>query len=233
MSRLSASVKRDVRGFCAVYEERDGLLHNKSDNERLNNPGSSNSSSVSYILWTYTGMRVAYGIVVILFLIAAATRLKLKETVRNVEKPNLKEALISYPKALQEGIKVWRNVSSSMFFLFIASVIFRFSFTLTGPFILIYAFYVMQIGGAPDPSLPSNVDPALQLARERWGYVNIVLFISMILLSLPIGRVIDKIGRKKPLIFAGLITLPAIFLFIYGNYLTLFISMILLGAGGF
>ena len=232
MSRLSASVKRDVRGFCAVYEERDGLLHNKSDNERLNNPGSSNSSSVSYILWTYTGMRVAYGIVVILFLIAAATRLKLKETVRNVEKPNLKEALISYPKALQEGIKVWRNVSSSMFFLFIASVIFRFSFTLTGPFILIYAFYVMQIGGAPDPSLPSNVDPALQLARERWGYVNIVLFISMILLSLPIGRVIDKIGRKKPLIFAGLITLPAIFLFIYGNYLTLFISMILLGAGG-
>ena len=51
------------------------------------------------------GMRVAYGIVVILFLIAAATRLKLKETVRNVEKPNLKEALISYPEALQEGIK--------------------------------------------------------------------------------------------------------------------------------
>jgi len=64
------------------------------------------------------------------------------------------------------------------------------------------------------------------------GYVNVVLFISMIFLSLPIGRVIDKIGRKKPPIFAGFITLPAIFLFIYGNYLTLFISMIILGAGG-
>lgn len=143
------------------------------------------------------GMRVAYGIVMILFLIAAATRLKLKETVRNVEKPSLKEALISYPEALREGINVWRNVPSSMFFLFIASLIFRFSFTLTGPFILVYAFYVMQIGGAPDLSLPSDVDPALQLARERWGYVNIVLFVSMILLSLPIGQVIDKIGRKK------------------------------------
>ena len=178
------------------------------------------------------GMRVAYGIVMILFLIAAATRLKLKETVRNVEKPSLKEALISYPEALREGINVWRNVPSSMFFLFIASLIFRFSFTLTGPFILVYAFYVMQIGGAPDLSLPSDVDPALQLARERWGYVNIVLFVSMILLSLPIGQVIDKIGRKKPLILAGLITLPAIFLFIYGNYLTLFISMIMWGAGG-
>jgi len=178
------------------------------------------------------GMRVAYGIVMILFLIAAVTRLKLKETVRNVEKPSLKEALISYPEALLEGINVWRNVPSSMFSLFIASLIYRFSFTLTGPFILVYAFYVMQIGGAPDPSLPSDVDPALHLARERWGYVNIALFLSMILLSLPIGQVIDKIGRKKPLIVSGFITLPAIFLFIYGDYLTLFISMILLGAGG-
>ena len=177
-------------------------------------------------------MRIAYGIVMVLFLIAAAIRLKLKETVENVRRPSLREALSSYPEALREGISVWRKVPSSMFFLFISALVFRFSFTLTGPFILVYAFYVMQIGGAPDPSLPSDVDPALQLARERWGYVNIVLFLSMILLSLPTGQIIDKIGRKKPLILSGLLTLPAIFLFIYGNYFTLFISMILWGAGG-
>jgi len=177
------------------------------------------------------GMRVAYGIVMILFLIAAATRLKLKETVRNVEKPSLKEALFSYPESLREGINVWRNVPHSTFFLFISSLIARFTFTMTGPFLLVYAFYVMQIGGAPDPSLPSNVDPALQLARERWGYINIVLFVSMILLSLPIGQVIDKIGRKKPLVFSGVLMIPAVFLFLYGNYLMLFISVIMWGAG--
>jgi len=177
------------------------------------------------------GMRVAYGIVMILFLIAAVTRLKLKETVRNVEKPSLKEALFSYPESLREGINVWRNVPHSTFFLFISSLIARFTFTMTGPFLLVYAFYVMQIGGTPDPSLPSNVDPALQLARERWGYINIVLFVSMILLSLPIGQVIDKIGRKKPLVFSGVLMIPAVFLFLYGNYLMLFISVIMWGAG--
>jgi len=83
----------------------------------------------------------------------------------------------------------------------------------------------------PDPTLPSDVDPALQLARERWGYVNILLFVSMILLSIPIGQIIDKIGRKKPLVFSGAITLPAIFLFLYGNYPILFVSVILWGMG--
>jgi len=177
------------------------------------------------------GMRIAYGIVMILFLAAAAIRLKLKETVENVRRPSLKEALVSYPEALREGINAWKNVPFSMFFLFISSLIARFTYTMTGPFLLIYTFYVIQIGGAPDPNLPSNLDPALRLARERWGYVNIVLFISMILLSIPIGQIIDKIGRKKPLVFSGIITLPAIFLFLYGNYLTLFISVIVWGVG--
>ena len=79
--------------------------------------------------------------------------------------------------------------------------------------------------------MPSDVDPAFQLARERWGYVNIVLFISMILLSIPIGQIIDKVGRKKPLIFSGIIMVLAILLFVYGNYITLFVSMIMFGAG--
>jgi len=177
------------------------------------------------------GMRVAYGIVVVLFLVAAATRLKLKETVKTAKMLGLKEALLSYPEALREGINVWRHVPSSTFFLFISSLIARFTYAMTGPLLLIYVFYVLQIGGSPDPRLPSNVDPALQLARERWGYVNIVLSITMILSSIPIGHIIDKIGRKKPLVISGLITLPAIFLFLYGNYLLLFISVILWGTG--
>jgi len=48
---------------------------------------------------------------------------------------------------------------------------------------------------------------------------------------MPAGRIIDKIGRKKPLVFSGIITLLAIFLFLYGNYSTLFISVILWGIG--
>lgn len=94
---------------------------------------------------------------------------------------------------------------------------------------LVYAFYVLQIGGAPDPKLTLQNDPALVLARERWGYLMIVLFLSMIVLSIPSGKLIDRIGRKKPLILSGLLIIPSVLLFLYGTYPALFLSMILEG----
>jgi len=54
------------------------------------------------------GMRIAYVIVTIFFIVAAIVRLKLKESMKNTEKMNLKEVLHSYPKALKEGMNVWK-----------------------------------------------------------------------------------------------------------------------------
>jgi MFS family permease len=99
-----------------------------------------------------------------------------------------------------------------------------------GGLFLIYAFYVLQIGGAPQPQLFSpEMDPALQSARALWGGVMIALFLAMIVMSLPVGKLLDKAGRKIPLILSGLLIIPSILLFIYGNYLTLFIVMPLFG----
>ena len=183
------------------------------------------------IYGSVTGMRIAYVIVTVFFLAAATVRLKLKESMKNAEKLNLKEALQSFPKALKEGINVWKVVPRSTLFLFFSTLIARFSFSMTGALFLVYAFYVLQIGGAPNPSLYPNPadDPALQLARIEWGYVMIVLFICMIILSFPIGKLIDKVGRKIPLIMSSLLMLPAILLFVYGHYSTLFIVLPLFG----
>jgi MFS family permease len=177
------------------------------------------------------GMRIAYVVVTILFLAAATVRLKLKESMKSSERLDLKDALSSYPKALREGIGVWKTVPTSTSFLFVSNLIVRFCFSMVMNLFLVYAFYVLQIGGTPNPLLPPQEDPALQLARERWGYVMIALFVSMIVLSIPTGRIIDKIGRKIPLVLSGLLMVPAIYIFIYGNYLTLFIAMILAGFG--
>jgi MFS family permease len=168
------------------------------------------------------GMRIAYSIVTILFLVAAIVRLRLKESMKNTEKLNLKEALHSYPKALKEGINVWKVVPRSTLSLFFSTLITRFLFSMTGALFLVYAFYTLQIGGGTDYL-------ALQLARERWGYVMIALFICMIILSFPTGKLIDKVGRKIPLIVSGLLMIPAVLLFVYGSYLTLFIVLPLIG----
>jgi len=177
------------------------------------------------------GMRIAYVVVTVLFLASATVRLKLKESMKNFERLNLREALGSYPKALKEGIGVWKTVPSSTSFLFISNLIVRFSFAMVMNLFLVYGFYVIQIGGTPNPALPPQQDPALQLARERWGYIMIALFVSMIVLSIPTGKIIDKIGRKIPLVLSGLLMVPAVFIFVYGDYLALFIAMILAGFG--
>jgi DHA1 family multidrug resistance protein-like MFS transporter len=175
------------------------------------------------------GMRVAYAVVIILYFAAATVRLKLKESMKNPEKINLSEALRSYPKALKEGINVWKVVPRSTLFLFFSELIVRFSFTMTQVLMLVYAFYVLKIGGAPNPLLSQEQDPALQLARIQWGYVMIALFICMIILSYPVGKSLDKVGRKIPLIASNLLMIPAVLLFIFGNYPTLFLSMPLVG----
>ncbi len=165
-----------------------------------------------------TGMRIAYSVVVLFYTMAAIIRMKLTESMETEERISFRETIRSYPKAMREGILVWRVVPRSTIFLLMASVIFRFTFSMSGALLLVYAFYELQIGGVPNPALRPENDPALQSARIQWGYLSIALFISMILMSLPIGKLIDKIGRKKPLIISGLAIIPSVLLFVYANY---------------
>lgn len=177
-----------------------------------------------------TGMRIAYTIVTIFFIIAATVRLKLKESMQNAEKVNLKDVLRSYPQSLKQGINVWRVVPRSTLFLFLSSLIVRAAFSMVMGLFLVYAFYELQIGGAPQPAVyPPETDPALQYARSQWGLVMIALFLSMIVLSFPVGKLLDKVGRKIPLVMSSILIAPAITLFVFGSYSTLFIVMPLIG----
>jgi MFS family permease len=186
-----------------------------------------------FLVSTYgseTGMRIAYTIVTVFFIAAATVRLKLTESMKETEKVALNDILHSYPESLKQGINVWKIVPRSTLFLFFSTIIVRASFSMVMALFLVYAFYGLQIGGAPQPQIyPPEMDPALQQARILWGYVMIALFLTMIVMSFPVGKLLDKVGRKIPLILSGLLIIPSILLFIYGNYLTLFIAMPLIG----
>ena len=169
------------------------------------------------------GMRIAYMIVMILYVSAAIVRLKLKESIKNPEKISIKAALRAYPQAFKEGLRVWKVVPASTRFLFFSELIMRFALALTQVLFLVYAFNVLQIGGGP------ALDPDFQTARIRWGYIMTALFMCMIFASFPVGKLLDKIGRKIPLILSGVLTIPATLLFVYGNYVTVFVAMPLVG----
>jgi len=126
------------------------------------------------------GMRIAYTIVTLGFIVAALLRLMLKESIENAQRIKPSEFLSSYPKALKEGIAVWKAMPRSMFFLFLSSLLLRFSFALAQLYFMLYALYVLQIGD------------------EAWGLTLSILFLTMIIASYPCGKLLDKIGRKNP-----------------------------------
>jgi len=128
------------------------------------------------------GMRIGYGIVVAFFLIAAFLRLlRLKETVVNTQKPSLNELLRSYPVAMKESFGVWKKVPSSMFYLFLSTTIIIFGIASVNLYFVVYAVKILFI------------DEAI------WPYILTALPITMIILSIPIGKTVDKINRKLPI----------------------------------
>jgi len=160
------------------------------------------------------GMRVAYGIVVVLFLIAAFFRsFFLKETVVNTSKPRLNEIIHSYPTALKESFSVWKKVPKSMLYLFLSFSITIFGFSAINLYVVIYATKVLLI------------DEVL------WAFIVAIIPITTIILAIPVGKSVDKFRRKPPLLVSILIFGLAMWVFVHGDVATVAISLILLGAG--
>lgn len=160
------------------------------------------------------GMRAAYGIVIALFLIAAIMRFRLKETFIDTPRPSWKEFFRSYPTSLRESVRVWKRVPRSMFYLFLSGAIMMFGVAAVQVYLVIYAVNVLL------------VDTAI------WGYVMLALPVTMIVLSIPIGKFVDKINRKVPILAAYAFFFVSLLLFANGwNILFIFLSLMFLGVG--
>jgi len=174
-------------------------------------PGPAVAAFLYTLYGSIYGMRISYGLVVALFLFAAILRSNLKETIKDPPKISFQEILKAYPVSLKESFKVWRVVPRSTFYLFLSFLVGGFSFAMIQSFTVIYA--VEDLG----------------LSRPEWSIALMVLFIAMIALSIPIGKLVDKAGRKIPLLLSYLFMPPAILLFVYGDMYRLPISLVLLG----
>jgi len=174
-------------------------------------PGPAVAAFLFTVYGSIDGMRISYGIVVALFLVAAALRSNLKETIKDPPKISVSEILKAYPASLKESFKVWKVVPKSTFYLFLAFLVGGFSFAMIQTFTVVYA--VEDLG----------------LSRPEWSLVLMVLFVAMIVLAIPVGKLVDNVGRKIPLLMSQVLIAPAIVLFIYGDLSRLFMSLILMG----
>ncbi|MFX0202116.1 MAG: MFS transporter, partial [Candidatus Hodarchaeota archaeon] len=69
----------------------------------------------------------------------------------------------------------------------------------------------------------------LLIPTDQWWIVYIPLLLTMVVASIPIGFVVDRFGRKTPLIIALFVLGAGTFVFINGTLVTVIISMILFG----
>jgi len=179
-------------------------------------PGPAVAAFLYSVYGPINGMRISYGVVAVFFFMAAALRSRLQETIKDPPKISAKDLIHSYPVSLRESFRVWSAVPRSMFYMFLANLVGSFSFAVISTytlstFVLVYAV------------------EDLRLTRPEWSLILIALFIIMIAVAFPVGKLIDKVGRKIPLLMSYALTAPAILLFVYGNLPRLFIAIPLMG----
>jgi len=156
-------------------------------------------------------MRIVYLIVTAFYLLAAVMRLRLKETMTNGDPIRVQEFFSSYPRAIRESWDAWKVVPRPMFWLFAAQTIAQFGISGVQ---VIQALYARDV---------------LLIPESIWWIVFIPLFLSMLVVSIPIGKMVDKAGRKIPLLLSAVLQVPTILLFIYGDFTRVLISMSLFG----
>jgi MFS family permease len=125
----------------------------------------------------------------------------------------LHEIFQSYPTALRESFGVWKKVPKSLLYLFVSFSVAIFGFAATNLYTVIYATRELLID------------------EVAWAFLLTILPVTTIILALPVGKIVDKIRRKTPILVATLIFGLAMYVFINGDLTRVALSLILLGVG--
>jgi MFS family permease len=216
-----------VQGLCLIYQpalfamvqdslppERRGVGSSliQTIHGTFNTPGPVIGGLLVLEFGLVFGMRIVYSIVLVLFLIAAVWRLRLKETITNGEPIRFRYFVSSYPQAFRECcINVWKTVPRSVLWLFAVQITLMFANAQINVINTLYA--INQLG----------------IPEQIWWVTYIPFLVTMIIASIPIGKTIDRIGPKIPLMFGPIALAASSLLFAHGNFFTVMISMCLSG----
>jgi len=216
-----------VQGLCLIYQpalfamvqdslppERRGVGSSliQMIHGTFNTPGPIIGGLLLLEFGLVPSMRIVYSFVTVLLLIAAIWRLRLKETVTNAEPMRFRYFISSYPQAIKECcVNVWKTVPRSVLWLFTVQIMLMFA---NAQINVINAVYAEKQLGIPE---------------ELWWITFIPLLVTMMVASIPIGKTIDRIGPKIPLMLGPIVLAASTLLFAHGNFFTIIISMCLNG----
>jgi len=161
------------------------------------------------------GMRIVYAVVFFCMLAAACVRLFfLRETLEHPQEIRLGEMFDAFKNSLGAIAEAWREMPRTLRFLTVAFLVSAFEEPMFRMFTALYVFDVIGIGGM------------------EWGLVNTASVAVTLVLGFPLGKVVDKIGRKKSILFAYILFIPSTMLFMSARSFSLLLIVYLLFAMG-
>ena len=217
-----------VQSLCRVYNpalraliadsippERRGMAY--SINSLIMGVSTTPAPLIAGLLFVKFGlvpsMKITYLLVTVFYLLAAFLRIRLKETIESPSRINVSELFGAYPQAIKETLSVWREVPRSMLYLLVSDVFASFGFSLFLPYVVVYA--------VEDLNIP----------KFQWSILMTILFVSMLLLALPAGKLVDRFGRKNPILLSSALFPAAMLLLVYGDFTKLVFALPLVGLG--
>jgi MFS family permease len=162
------------------------------------------------------GMRIAYTIVAIAYFSISILRLRLTETLPPIGgkiRVSFVDALRSYPKAVKEGVCVWRKVPKSAYNLFLAIIIVNGLVVSCQTYFVVYATTI------------------LSMSLEQWAIVMAFRYLTIAIPAIIAGFSMDAFGRKRFLILGYLLYIPGMLLFINADFNMLLLSFFFFGLG--
>ncbi len=162
------------------------------------------------------GMRVVYTIVFFCMMAAAFIRLFfLRETLKNPQKIKLQEMKAAFKDSLGAIANATRNMPTSLKFLTVAFLLSAFEEPMFRMFTSLYVFDVIKV------------------SKIEWGLANAASVSITLLLGFPLGKLIDKFGRKKSIVLAYLFFVPSSVFFLFcGTFTQLLIVYLMFAVGG-
>jgi len=168
-------------------------------------------SSYGLVNGTRYGFTIVFGV----YILAGTLRSRIKETVEDAETPSVGEVLESLKGLgmIREGFGAWRQIPRNAVILMILQLLFYITFmTYTG----VSKFFLTQ---------DLNIDPI------HFSKLFSVVGISNIVFTLPVGKIIDKYGKKLPMVSSLAIFVAALLLVYHGDLTVLYLALPLCGLG--
>lgn len=151
------------------------------------------------------GMKLAYIIVLLCYLLASTIRIKLKETI-NIDSGSTKWSLHQlYFTAFYESFQSLRNVQRIVLNFLVIRILICFSMHMSFPFFLVYAKNILNI------------------EEFQWAILGSLYNTSSFFTALLVGKIIDLFGCRNSLVISCILQAFATLLFLYSEFNVLMI----------